>query len=64
MAIQFRLKRFDSKFYNSRITSANVQGRESWLGFFMGPALAYIVFYNGREVTSICRGRARPATGF
>jgi GPH family glycoside/pentoside/hexuronide:cation symporter len=34
---------FSGAFFNSRIKSANVQNRERWLGFFLGPALVATV---------------------
>lgn len=40
------LSRFFSKnMFNSRITSANTQKSEMWLGYFAGPCLVYMVYY-------------------
>ena len=34
-----------SQWLNSRITSANTQNSERWLGYFLGPCLMYMVYY-------------------
>ena len=36
---------FNSGALNSRITSANTQSSEKWLGYFVGPCLMYMVYY-------------------
>lgn len=37
---------FSKRFMNSRITSANTQKSEMWLGYFAGPCLLYMVYYS------------------
>lgn len=39
------MKLFDSKALDSRITSANTQKSEMWLGYFAGPCFVYMVYY-------------------
>lgn len=36
---------FAAKMFDSRITSANTQKSEMWLGYFLGPCLVYMVYY-------------------
>ena len=36
---------FSKKFLNSKITSANTQKSEMWLGYFFGPCLLYMAYY-------------------
>lgn len=36
---------FEKKIFNSRVTSANTQKSEMWLGYFAGPCLVYMVYY-------------------
>ena len=36
---------FGKKIFNSRVTSANTQKSEMWLGYFAGPCLVYMVYY-------------------
>lgn len=36
---------FSKKGMNSRITSANTQGSEKWLGYFFGPCFVYMTYY-------------------
>lgn len=36
---------FASKIFNSRITSANTQKSEMWLGYFFGPCFVYMAYY-------------------
>ncbi len=36
---------FSSNILNSRITSANTQKSEMWLGYFLGPCFVYMVYY-------------------
>ena len=36
---------FESKVLASRITSANTQKSEMWLGYFFGPCLVYMAYY-------------------
>lgn len=36
---------FSKKFLNSRITSADTQKSEMWLGYFFGPCLLYMAYY-------------------
>lgn len=38
-------KIFSSKALNSKITSANTQKSEMWLGYFAGPCFVYMVYY-------------------
>lgn len=37
---------FSKKFLDSRITSANTQKSEMWLGYFFGPCLLYMAYYS------------------
>lgn len=39
----FKFSFLDSKFFNSKVKSANVKNGERWLGFFLGPALVACV---------------------
>jgi GPH family glycoside/pentoside/hexuronide:cation symporter len=39
MATNFQFNAFDSPKFDTRIKSFNVQNKERWLGFFLGPAL-------------------------
>lgn len=39
-------KIFSNKVLNSRITSANTQKSEMWLGYFVGPCFVYMVYYS------------------
>lgn len=36
---------FSSSLLDSRITSANTQKSEMWLGYFLGPCFVYMVYY-------------------
>lgn len=36
---------FASRVFNSRITSANTQKSEMWLGYFFGPCFVYMAYY-------------------
>lgn len=36
---------FSSKFFDSKITSANTQKSEMWLGYFFGPCFVYMAYY-------------------
>lgn len=45
MAKTFGFSVLDKKAFNSKITSANITGKEQWLGYFMSPALAWISYY-------------------
>lgn len=36
---------FSKSIFNSRITSANTQKSEMWLGYFLGPCFVYMVYY-------------------
>lgn len=38
-------KLFESKFFDSKIKSANTQNSERWLGYFFGPCLLYMCYY-------------------
>ena len=38
-------KLFAGKMFESKITSANTQKSEMWLGYFMGPCLVYMAYY-------------------
>lgn len=38
-------KVFGNKIFNSRVTSANTQPSEMWLGYFAGPCFVYMVYY-------------------
>ena len=38
-------KVFSGKFFESKITSANTQKSEMWLGYFFGPGLVYMAYY-------------------
>lgn len=38
-------KVFSGKFFESKITSANTQKSEMWLGYFFGPCLVYMAYY-------------------
>ena len=38
-------KLFESKFFDSKIKSANTQSSERWLGYFFGPCLLYMCYY-------------------
>ena len=41
----FLAKFFSSNILNSKITSANTQKSEMWLGYFLGPCFVYMVYY-------------------
>lgn len=36
---------FSKKTLNSKVTSANIQASEMWLGYFAGPCFVYMVYY-------------------
>lgn len=36
---------FESEFLDSRVTSANTQKSEMWLGYFFGPCFVYMAYY-------------------
>lgn len=36
---------FSSKIFDSKITSANTQNSERWLGYFLGPCFLYMMYY-------------------
>ena len=38
-------KVFGNKIFNSKVTSANTQPSEMWLGYFAGPCFVYMVYY-------------------
>lgn len=38
-------KLFAGKMFESKITSANIQKSEMWLGYFFGPCLVYMAYY-------------------
>lgn len=38
-------KLFSGKIFESKITSANTQKSEMWLGYFLGPCLVYMAYY-------------------
>ena len=42
---KFMTKLFAGKMFESKITSANTQKSEMWLGYFVGPCLVYMVYY-------------------
>ena len=41
----FLAKLFSKDIFNTRITSANTQKSEMWLGYFFGPCFVYMVYY-------------------
>ena len=45
MAVLSNSKLFNSPKMDSRITSANTQKSEMWLGYFAGPCFVYMVYY-------------------
>ncbi len=45
MATLQNSKLFASPKMDSRITSANTQKSEMWLGYFAGPCFVYMVYY-------------------
>ncbi|OUP81468.1 hypothetical protein B5F07_17355 [Lachnoclostridium sp. An169] len=38
-------KIFSNRIFDSKVTSANTQKSEMWLGYFAGPCLVYLVYY-------------------
>ena len=42
---KFITKLFSGKIFESKITSANTQKSEMWLGYFFGPCLVYMAYY-------------------
>lgn len=42
---KFMRKLFAGKMFDSKITSANTQKSEMWLGYFLGPCFVYMVYY-------------------
>lgn len=40
-----QMKLLDRPIFQSKISSANTQMNEKWLGYFMGPCLLYMVYY-------------------